>query len=308
MLEASVELLGHSEQQDLLRTVTAQTLLFCGAEGVGRKPLARWYAAWLNCQLPAERPCQQCQSCQLLQGGNHPDYREVQPERTTSTGRVSRRPEIRIGQLVPRDGETDSALLNWLERRPQFRRKVAVIDGAHTLNQSAANAFLKTLEEPPSYATIILIAPSPQAVLPTIASRALVVRLSPVADIATAEMPAEHPLRQLGRPGDAYRQGAHAERFAHLNSVIESYLSSLTQGLEPAFEAADGLEKNWYSEGFDVAELLLAALRQRYPRAYAPAVMALERFEEALAAYSAANLAVQVLTLELREQIKQAYS
>lgn len=297
-----MELLGHVEQQELLRRVAAQTLLFCGAEGVGRRPLARWYTAWLNCQSPAQKVCGQCQSCQLMRAGIHPDYREVQPERTTTTGRVSRRPEIRIGQLVSREGEVETALVHWLESRPQFRRRVAVIDGAHTLNQSAANAFLKTLEEPPSYASIILIAPSPQSVLPTIASRALVVRLSPLPELSL-----EHPLRHLGRPGDGYRQRQHADSFAHLQGVIDSYISSLNQGLEEAFKAAEGLEKNWHSEGFDVAELLLLALRERYSRAYAPAASAIADFEKALSAYSAANLAMQVLTLELRELIRQAY-
>jgi DNA polymerase III subunit delta' len=172
-----------------------------------------------------------------------------------------------------------------------------VIDQADTLNISAANAFLKTLEEPPSHAVIILIAPSPQAVLATIASRSTVIRFG------TVKLEnSNHPTASLGRLGDILTARENPERFSELLQIIDTYLQSLNKGLENAFEAADALEKAWTNEStFDVAELLTARLRDRSPSLYAHASNAVMKFEEALSAYAAPALAMQVLTLELRQ-------
>jgi DNA polymerase III subunit delta' len=292
-----VNIQGHDTPKTILRGLTAHTVLFCGPNGVGRRQVAKWYAAWLNCERPTDEPCWKCRSCGLFVEDAHPDYLEVSPQLTTSTGRVSRRPEIKISQLVMREGESDGVPLGrWLEPRPTFKKRVGVIDSADTLTISAANAFLKTLEEPPSYAVIILIAPSPQAVLPTITSRSTVIRFGTV--------PLEnssHPTASLGRLGDILTAQQNPERFNELMQMIDTYLQSLDKGLENAFEVADALEKAWSNEHtFDVAELLTARLRERSPGLYAASSDAVAKFEEALAAYAAPALAMQVMTLELR--------
>ncbi|MGL4609924.1 MAG: hypothetical protein ACRCYY_09610 [Trueperaceae bacterium] len=288
---------GHDHAKQTLRQLRAQTLLFCGPTGVGRKQIARWYGAWLNCASPKDEPCWQCKSCELFLEDAHPDYIEITPQLTTSTGRVSRRPEIKISQLVQREGETEGIpLRRWLEPRPSFKHRVGVIDSAETLTLSAANAFLKTLEEPPSHASIILIAPSPQAILPTIASRSTVVRFGTVSLEHNA-----HPTAVLGRLGDVLTAQENPERFSELIQSVDTYLQAVDKGLEQAFEAADALEKAWTNEStFDVAELLTARLRDRSPLVYAKASDAIMKFEEALAAYAAPALAMQVLTLTLR--------
>lgn len=295
---------GHETSKATLRQLTAHTLLFCGPSGVGRRHVAKWYGAWLNCAhsnhtQPTDEPCWTCKSCQLFLEDAHPDYTEISPQLTTSTGRVSRRPEIKISQLVMREGESEGVPLGrWLEPRPSFKKRVGVIDSADTLNISAANAFLKTLEEPPSHAIIILIAPSPQAVLPTIASRSTVIRFGTVRLENT-----QHPTAMLGRLGDVLTAQENSERFSELMQMIDTYLQSLEKGLENAFEAADALEKAWTNENtFDVAELLTARLRERSPSLYANASDAVMKFEEALSAYAAPALAMQVLTLELRQE------
>jgi hypothetical protein len=251
---------------------------------------------WLNCEKPTDEPCRNCASC--LRFEEHPDYLEIQPQRMTSTGRMSRRPEIRIGQLVPRDDETGEVppLKRWLESRPVFKRRIGVIDDADTLNISAANAFLKTLEEPPSKAIIILIAPSPQAVLPTIASRCTVVRFSPFI-IST-----DHPTARLGRIGDVEKARQHHDDFNEIVSAIDAYVLSLDKGLENAFETADALEKVWSNaKNFDIAELLLTKLSLSHH--IVPAKEAIDLYEASLEAYGSSNLAMQVLTLELRSAL-----
>jgi hypothetical protein len=113
----------------------------------------------------------------------------------------------------------------------------------------------------------------------------------------------DHPTARLGRLGDTEKALKEADHFAEIMSAIDAYILSLDKGLENAFEAADALEKVWSNtSSFDMAELLLAKL---YPlRNVALAKEAIERFEESLEAYSPINLAMQVLTLELRSVLR----
>lgn len=293
---------GHTSQRDLLRTLRSHTLLFSGPEGVGRRRVAQWYASLLNCQREgkAQLPCGECSSCRLFATQTHPDYFEVAPQLLTTTGRLSRRPEIRIAQLVARTGE-DEPLSRWLESPPTFSKRVGVIDQANTLNRSAANAFLKFLEEPPSHAVIILIAPSPQAVLPTIASRSTIVRFGTVLE-STSD--SAQPLARLGRVGDQVRQAENQEAADNLQDAIQNYFQALPKGLELAFEAGDALEKLWTNETiFDVSEHVLAYAAQDLPEHYYAVAEAVQNFEEALAAYASASLAMQVMTLDLRKEM-----
>ena len=307
---ASLDLIGHGEVQAVLRRLDTHTLLFVGPPSVGRRCVARWYAALLNCEREAG-PCGRCPSCRLFQSDAtdaHPDYREIAPETTTKTGKRSRNVQFRIDDLVRRQNGNPDPLGPWLETRPRFRRRVGVIDRAETLNPQAANAFLKFLEEPPSYAVIILIAPSPQAVLPTIASRSTPIRFGTV-DVSQIETPIPHPAARLGRAGELIRAAEHAEDFTALTELVNSYVLTLEKGLEEALEKADALEKAWSSETrFSVPELLRARLSDLAPNAYAGAITALERCENALAAYASPGLAVQVLTLELREVVRSSQS
>ncbi len=298
---------GHNDVKLALRNLQAQTLLFTGQEGVGRRLLARWFAAWLNCQepfissegKPNEEPCGKCASCKVFLTDSHPDYREISPEQETKTGKLSRRPQFRIDDLVHREGGNNDPLGSWLEKRPHFKKRVGVIDHAEALNASAANAFLKFLEEPPSYVTIILIAPSQQAILPTIASRATPVRFGTVK--FDKDLSLKHPATRLGRYGDIALAKDNESAFQEVFGLIEDYIKALTKSLENAFELADGLEKRWLSEGvFSVPELLRARISQESKDVYAAAVVALENCEKALASYASPSLALQVLTLELR--------
>ncbi len=297
------QVIGHETAQTVLRGLRAHTLLFVGPPRVGRRLVARWYAALLNCQAEGQNPCGVCESCRLFAEDAHPDHRELAPVMETKTGRRSRRPQLRIGDLVRREGGADNPLGSWLESRPRFSKRVGVIDGAEHLGEAAANAFLKFLEEPPSYAVIILIAPSVESVLPTIVSRSSVVRFGAVD--AVIETPEPHPAARLGRAGELLEAAAHPELFGAQLNVVHSYLLALEKGLEEALERADALEKAWSEDArFGVAELLRARLSEWPSGAYAAGLAALERCEVALEAYAAPGIAVQVLTLELREILR----
>ena len=143
--------------QRMLNQRLPHAILFQGRVGVGAEVLARTIAQTSICQSPQlGYPCNQCKSCLLVQADTHPDYLKLEPGGASSTIRVE---DIR--SLVERFATT-----------PQISaRKVAVIFRAESMNTSAANALLKTLEEPPGNALLILVTEGTKPLLPTVRSR-----------------------------------------------------------------------------------------------------------------------------------------
>ncbi|CAL1239630.1 DNA polymerase III subunit delta' [Candidatus Methylocalor cossyra] len=133
-----------------------QALLIRGAVGVGKTELAERFAQKLLCRRPGRFACGTCGGCRLFVAGNHPDFIPIRP---TEPGRAIGVDSIR--QLI-----ADLAL------KPQYGdRRVVVIDPAQQLNGHAANALLKTLEEPAEGTVLVLLADTSAALAPTVVSR-----------------------------------------------------------------------------------------------------------------------------------------
>jgi len=151
-------------------------LLFVGPEGVGKRSFALRLAQALLCERVPEAaldPCGECPGCLQVMAETHPDVlRVAKPEdRQELPIRIIRDLCIDLG-LKPMSG----------------KRKVAIVDDADDLNDEAANAFLKTLEEPPPGSTLILVGTSAEGQLDTILSRCRVVRFDPLAEPELAEI------------------------------------------------------------------------------------------------------------------------
>lgn len=162
------------EQQDVVQLLQrslgggrlGHAYLFCGPDLGELEGIARTLAKTLNCENPIRGAagglpldsCDACSSCRKIDSESHPDVAWIRPE---SKMRV-----ITIEQI--RD------LIQTVQLKPaQAAMKVAVIVAADRLNAPAANAFLKTLEEPPADSILILLSPEPQRLLETIVSRCL---------------------------------------------------------------------------------------------------------------------------------------
>lgn len=133
----------------------AHAFLFCGPRGVGKTTCARILAKTINCENPTKdgEACDQCQSCTSFNDGASMNYFELDAASNNSVDNI--RDLVDQVRFVPQTG----------------KYKVYVIDEVHMLSSSAFNAFLKTLEEPPSYAIFILATTEKHKILPTILSR-----------------------------------------------------------------------------------------------------------------------------------------
>jgi DNA polymerase-3 subunit delta' len=197
----------------------AHAYLFVGPPGVGKRLFARQLAKTLLCESPpAGRwdSCDACVACGLVDAGTHPDLFAVS------------RPEDKLEMPI----EVIRELSDGLALKPAHGgRKIAVVDDADDLNEESANAFLKTLEEPPPGSLLILIGTAVDRQLPTIRSRCQVIPFAPLTDEmveellrADAELDAADVARlariSAGSPGMA-RDMADPKLWAFRTRVLE---------------------------------------------------------------------------------------
>ena len=165
-------LTGHEWAVDMLKKhvihgTTRHAYLFSGPPGLGRRTLALRFAQAVNCQTPVSAgiPCGTCRDCKQIEAMQHADLSIVQADSEGGTLKVDQIREVRKS----------------ITYKPyQSKYRVALFLRFQEANDNAANALLKTLEEAPSYAVLILTADNPEQLLPTILSRCEVLRLRPL--------------------------------------------------------------------------------------------------------------------------------
>ena len=133
----------------------AHAYLFCGGRGVGKTSCARIFAKTINCTNPTADgdPCNECESCRAFNENRSLNIIELDAASNNSVDDI--RGLVDQVQVPPTEG----------------RYRVFIIDEVHMLSTAAFNAFLKTLEEPPSYVVFILATTETQKIIPTILSR-----------------------------------------------------------------------------------------------------------------------------------------
>jgi DNA polymerase III subunit delta' len=252
-------------------------LLFTGARGVGKFTLARLFAQAANCERLPDDSCGECATCQriallahpqelikqgLVERGesadaatvervplilqSHPDVWALVPDPVRLKNPVAR-PMLRVGQL--------RAVQRAAYFQPMGRRRVFILDGAETMRWDVANVFLKILEEPPGSATLILTAPSPYSLLPTIVSRCMQFHFAPLPQAAvekilkekTGRKPAEIKLAaQLaeGSPGLAMEMEVERTAQARRNALRILERAARGQGFAQLFADTSTLAKD----------------------------------------------------------------
>lgn len=138
-----------------------------GPDKAGKMMLAEAFAAMLQCEKDDADACMECHSCRQAASHNHPDIIYLQHEKPNTISVSDIREQINKDIVI----------------RPYSRLyKIYIVDEAEKMNQQAQNALLKTIEEPPSYAVLILLTTNADSFLPTILSRCIRLNLKPVPD------------------------------------------------------------------------------------------------------------------------------
>ena len=134
---------------------------------MGKKSLANAFALALLCEKGQADPCRQCHACKQVMSGNHPDLIYVTHEKPASIGVDDVRRQIN----------------DTIQVKPySSAHKIYIVDEAEKMTVQAQNALLKTIEEPPAYAVILLLTTNAEAFLPTILSRCVQLKLKPLKD------------------------------------------------------------------------------------------------------------------------------
>lgn len=234
--EMAVALLTRALEQG-----ASHAYLFSGPPGVGKSEAALTFAAGLAC---ADGGCGSCTTCRRVQEGLHPDVEIVAPE----------------GNFIRKEEITDINL-HAAYRPYEARAKVYVFLEADSFNAEAANAFLKTLEEPPGHVHFVLVTDRPERLLPTIVSRCQVVEFSPVpTPVITGDLAIRFGLpvgeaallarvaggdlsyaRRLAASEDARRQRAHLLDLAR--DLPSAGLLDTEIALDEAMAAVDSREQ-----------------------------------------------------------------
>ena len=166
------DIIGHERIKEHLQKAiqskhVSHAYILTGEAGMGRKSLAHAFAMTLLCERGMSEPCMQCHACKQIMSGNHPDLLFVSHEKPNSIGVDDIRLQMHDTIMI---------------RPYSSYYKIYIVDEAEKMTVQAQNALLKTIEEPPSYAIIILLTTNQEAFLPTILSRCVQLKLKPLKD------------------------------------------------------------------------------------------------------------------------------
>lgn len=240
------DVLGQEKALNLLRNSirtrrVASSYLFQGLSGIGKRFTALNFAKALNCLSDGPEACDNCPSCRKIDSDNHPDVILVEPVKGKVEGlRPGEKEKDKKGN---REIKIDQIrmLTEKLSLAPfEARYKVAIIDEAELINEEAANAFLKTLEEPPSNTVLVLISTNPETLPETVRSRCISLAFKPLGEKETEiiiKRKFQDPVLlktlvrlSMGRPGLILKQdisGLRKDFLTALLSMTENSRSAL---------------------------------------------------------------------------------
>lgn len=226
-----------TELQSAIRRGVRHAYILSGFEGVGKKALALEFARALVCTNPPQQAvaCGECSACRRVTRGTFPDvtvYDLARQQAEASKSSTSKNQSLNI--------ETVRAISSSVTLRPmEASHRIVIVDDVETMQETAQEAFLKTLEEPPAYTVILLLTTDAELLLETIRSRAATIQLQTVKLATIGAMLESSGVAEgdattiasasMGRPGWAIRAAADPDMLKmrlELQSSVVSWIQS----------------------------------------------------------------------------------
>jgi len=222
--------------------------LFQGSDGIGKRRVARALAALLQCEAAQAQPertdaCGECRACRNVAVGSHPDVQIIEPD-----GRF-----IKIDQV--------RALQQQTRFRPyEGTKRVFIIDGAERMREEAANALLKTLEEPGGQSMFCVISAQPQLLLSTVRSRCQPLRFAPLSTASVVEVLVglQSDKREGGGVATGVREGAAAASGGSVARALQLLESPVFQRRDELLGQVLSLQWSRAGDVLDLAQSLAA--------------------------------------------------
>lgn len=263
-------ILGNKEQRENLKKIIktqniGHAYMFVGIDGIGKSIIAKEFAKSILCLNPTDTYCDNCECCDIFE--NSPDFAYITDEDDV----------IKVGAI--------RALSENIMLKPvKSNRRVFIINNADKMNEAAQNALLKILEEPPAYATIILILSNKEKILRTIKSRCSEVKFVP---LTLEEMHKYYERQNINEELYKYARGS----IGKLEKIKDSnYIENVIE-LEQALSYSDLLEmnkalskikenKNVKENINEILDLLMIKLNTELKKDYSKKIKQIEIIEE----------------------------
>ncbi len=220
-------------------------LLLIGQKGLGKFQLAWEFAAYLLCESPekSHKACGKCLACNWFEQGNHPDFRLLQPDALSAEAEIAEEGKKKPSQqIVIEQIRALDEFLGVGSHRNGL--SIVLLNPAEAMNKNAANAILKTLEEPRPNTLFLLISSEPSRLLPTIRSRCQSIPValpsSALASRVLSDAGVQHPERWLALAGGSPRLASELAASSH-GAWIDKLIGKLLHGADsdPLIAAGD---------------------------------------------------------------------
>lgn len=294
-------LIGNEKNKELLKVAVkdhnlVHSYLFTGPEGIGKDLFAKEFAQMILC-AGDEKPCHICKSCIEFLGESHPDFMIIKPE----DGKTIKIDQVRFMQE------------KIAEKPVTSEKKVYILSQSETMTREAANSLLKTLEEPPEYAVIILTTSNESKLLTTIKSRCIKIHFTPIPDEKILEYLKQHHLDSEITTNMIKQAGGSLGKLLKMTEEKEQYL-----GIENLLKQ---IETQTITQVWSQAEVLYQAkdniislleymvivfdqeLRKKDNLCYANAISIIEQAKQRILANANYDMTIDDLLLKLWEEM-----
>jgi len=295
-------IIGNEKNKELLLSAIQKnnvlhSYLFIGEDGIGKSIFAQEFAKMILCKGASNKPCGNCKSCIEFNGDSHPDFTKIEPE----DGKSIKIEQVRFLQQKIAEKPVTSS------------KKVYIIENSETMTREAANCLLKTLEEPPNYAILILLTSNESKLLTTIKSRCMKLYFMPIPEEQILSYLKENGLdtemtenmikSSQGSIGKALKISEEKQQYLQLEEIVNNLK---TQDITQIWKNAEILYKSKenITSLLEYMTIIFSNLLRKQNRVcYANGIQVIEQTKKRILANANYDMSIDYLLLKLWEEL-----